>query len=84
MAWLVIGLSVGAVLLLLTLLRRGSATRVTSLLYLVPPATALEAYALFGEALGAVELAGMGLAVLGVALVMVRPAAAPRPRLLRL
>ena len=81
MAWLVIALSVGAVLLLLTLLRRGSATRVTSLLYLVPPATALEAYLLLGERLGAVELLGMLLAVAGVALVLVggTPEPAPRP-----
>jgi drug/metabolite transporter (DMT)-like permease len=71
MAWLVVALSVGAVLLLLTLLRRGSAARVSSLFYLVPPATALEAYLLLGERLGLVELAGMLLAVAGVALVMV-------------
>ena len=76
MAWLVLALSVGAILLLLTLLRRGSATRVSSLFYLVPPATALEAYLLFGETLGPVELLGMLLAATGVALVMVRPAAA--------
>ena len=63
----------GAVLLLLTLLRRGSATRVSSLFYLVPPATATEAYLLFGESLAAVELVGMLLAVAGVALVMVAP-----------
>ena len=73
LAWLVIALSVGAVLLLLTLLRRGSATRVSSLFYLVPPATATEAYLLFGESLGAVELIGMLLAVAGVALVMIAP-----------
>jgi drug/metabolite transporter (DMT)-like permease len=73
LAWLVLALSVGAILLLLTLLRRGSAVRVSSLFYLVPPATALEAYVLLGERLGAAELAGMLLAVCGVALVMATP-----------
>jgi drug/metabolite transporter (DMT)-like permease len=73
LAWLVIALSVGAVLLLLTLLRRGSATRVSSLFYLVPPATATEAYLLFGESLGPVELVGMLIAIVGVALVMTAP-----------
>ncbi len=70
MAWLVLALSVGAILLLLTLLRRGSASRVSSLFYLVPPATAVEAYLLFDERLGPVELLGMLLAVAGVALVL--------------
>ncbi len=74
MAWLVLALSVGAILLLLTLLRRGSATRVTSLYYLVPPATALEAWLVLDERLGAVELAGMLVAVAGVALVLAAPA----------
>lgn len=77
MAWLVLALSLGAVLLLLSLLRRGSASRVSSLLYLVPPATAVESYLLFGETLGPVELAGMALAVIAVAVVMVTMA---RPR----
>ncbi len=74
MAWLVLALSVGAILLLLTLLRRGSATRVTSLFYLVPPATALEAWLLLDERLGALEVAGMLVAVAGVALVLTGPA----------
>jgi drug/metabolite transporter (DMT)-like permease len=72
LAWLVLVLSIGAVLLLLTLLRRGSATDVTALLYLVPPATALEAFLLFGERLDIVQLLGMALAVVGVACVLTR------------
>ncbi len=70
MAWLILALSVGAILLLLTLLRRGSASRVSSLFYLVPAATAVEAYLLFDERLGPVELVGMLFAVAGVALVL--------------
>jgi drug/metabolite transporter (DMT)-like permease len=83
MAWLVIVLSLGAVLLMLTLLRHGTATRVSTLLYLVPPATAVEALLLFGETLDRVQLVGLVVAVVGVALVTIRisvePSAEPRP-----
>src|SRR3712207_4756925 len=71
--WLVLVLSIGAVLLLLLLLRRGSAAGVSSLYYLVPPATALEAYLLFGEEVGLLSLIGIGITALGVALVVVPP-----------
>ncbi len=73
--WLVLALSVGAILLLLVLLRRGTAVRVTSLFYLVPPATALEAYVLLGEELRALAVAGIVVAMTGVALVLRSPAA---------
>lgn len=68
LAWLVLVLSVGAISLLYLLLRRGAASQVASLFFLVPPTTALLAWPLFGERLGVAELAGMALAVLGVAL----------------
>jgi drug/metabolite transporter (DMT)-like permease len=71
--WLVLALSIGAVLLLLLLLRRGSASGVSSLYYLVPPATAVEAYLLFGEEVGLLALIGIGVTALGVALVVVPP-----------
>jgi drug/metabolite transporter (DMT)-like permease len=70
--WLVLGLSVGAVLLLMQLIQRGAASRVASLFYLVPPVTALEAYVLFDERLGIVALCGGLLTVIAVALVMVK------------
>ena len=70
LAWLVLVLSIGAVSLLYILIRRGAATQVTSLFYLVPPVTALLAYAAFGERLNAMAVAGMALAALGVALVV--------------
>jgi drug/metabolite transporter (DMT)-like permease len=70
LVWLVAVLSIGAVLLLLVLLRRGSASGVSSLFYLVPPATAVEAYLLFGERLSAVSLAGIVVTTVGVALVV--------------
>ncbi len=72
MVWLVVVLSLGAVLLLLYLLRRGSASGVSTLFYLVPPATAIEAYVVFGEELGVVAIIGILVTALGVALV-VRP-----------
>jgi drug/metabolite transporter (DMT)-like permease len=73
LVWLVLPLSLGAVLLLLLLLRRGSAAGVSSLLYLVPPATAVEAYLLFGEALPLLSLAGIVVTTIGVALVLRPP-----------
>lgn len=68
--WLVLVLSVGAILLLLWLLNTGSAASVSSLLYLVPPATAIEAYFLFGEKLNTQGLLGIGVTALGVWLVV--------------
>ena len=71
LVWLVVVLSLGAVLLLLLLLRRGTAAGVSSLYYLVPPATAVEAYLLFGERLSPLSLLGIGVTAVGVALVVV-------------
>ena len=72
LAWLVLVLSLGAISLLLLLIRRGAATQVASWMYLVPPVTALMAWALFGEALTRLSMAGMAIAVAGVALVVRR------------
>lgn len=69
LVWLALVLSIGAVLLLYVLIRRGTAVRVTSLFYLVPPTTAAMAWVLFGETLGPLALAGMVIAVAGVAMV---------------
>jgi drug/metabolite transporter (DMT)-like permease len=74
MAWSVLVLTLGGSSLLVLLIQRGAATRVTSLLYLVPPTAALMAWALFGEALTAGILAGMTLAAFGVWLVVRAPA----------
>jgi len=72
LAWLVVVLSLGAIFLLLTLIKRGGATQVSSLFYLVPPSTALIAWPLFGETYSVAAAAGMGLAMLAVWLVMKR------------
>lgn len=65
--WAVLGLSVGAGSLLILLIRRGSVAGVASLLYLVPPVAAAMAWILFNERLAPVQMAGMALAALGVA-----------------
>jgi drug/metabolite transporter (DMT)-like permease len=66
--WAVFGLSIGAIGLLLALIRRGAVAGVAALLYLVPPVSALMAYALFGETLAPVQIGGMILAAAGVAI----------------
>lgn len=73
MAWLVLVLSVGTIFVLFTLIRRGAASRVASLFFLVPPATALISYFLFGEKLGPAAFAGMILIVIAVAIVTIAP-----------
>jgi drug/metabolite transporter (DMT)-like permease len=70
LAWSVLALSIGAVFLMFALIRRGSATRVASLFYLVPPVTAVQAFVLFGEPFGWLAALGMALTALGVALVV--------------
>jgi drug/metabolite transporter (DMT)-like permease len=77
MAWSVLGLTLGGSSLLYLLIQRGAATRVTSLMYLVPPTTAVMAWFMFGEPLGAQVLAGMALTALGVWLVVRAPQAPP-------
>ena len=74
MAWSVLVLTLGGSSLLYMLLQRGAATRVTSLMYLVPPCTALIAWGLFGESFTPQMLLGMFLTVTGVALVVRAPA----------
>ena len=73
MAWSVLALTLGGSSLLFLLIQRGAATRVTSLLYLVPPCTALQAWWLFGESLSAQVLAGLAITAIGVALVVREP-----------
>ncbi len=69
LAWLILVLSLGAVTLLYILLRTGAAASVSSLFFLVPPSTAIVAYFLFGETLTGNSMIGMGVTIVGVALV---------------
>lgn len=70
MAWSVLVLTLGGSSLLYLLIQRGAATAVTSLLYLVPPCTAVMAWLLFAEPITALTVAGMALTVFGVSLVV--------------
>jgi drug/metabolite transporter (DMT)-like permease len=72
MAWSVLGLTLGGSSLLYLLIQRGAATSVTSLLYLVPPTTALMAWILFAEPITLATVVGTVLTAAGVSLV-VRP-----------
>jgi drug/metabolite transporter (DMT)-like permease len=67
-AWLIFVLSIGAVSLLGWLIRRGEASRVVSLFYLVPPTAALMGWLMFDETLGSLALLGFAVSVVGVAL----------------
>lgn len=69
LGWLCIVLSLGAITLLFILIKRGAASKVSSLFFLVPPCTALVAYFLFGEQLSLLALCGMAITMVGVALV---------------
>ncbi len=76
--WLSIALSLGALMLLWALVKRGAASKVSSLFYLTPPTTAVMGWAVFGERFGALALMGMAVVVAGVALATrEQPAAKP-------
>ena len=70
LSWLVLALSFGAILLLFFLLSYGSAASVSSLYYLVPAATAIEAYFFFDEHISPLSLVGTLITVIGVWLVV--------------
>lgn len=70
MAWSVLALTLGGSSLLYLLIQRGAATAVTSLLYLVPPTTALMAWVLFDEPITTSTVIGTALTALGVSLVV--------------
>jgi drug/metabolite transporter (DMT)-like permease len=67
--WSVLVLTGGGVSLIFLMLRHGRATTMTSYMYLVPAVTAVMAWAMFGEALSPLALAGMALTLLGIWLV---------------
>ncbi|MBB4063289.1 DMT family transporter [Gellertiella hungarica] len=66
LAWSVLGLSMGAIGLLLRLIRQGQVSRAASLVYLMPPLVALEAALFFGEPLTPAIVAGALIVVMGV------------------
>jgi drug/metabolite transporter (DMT)-like permease len=78
LAWSVLVLTLGGSSLLYLLIQRGAATAVTSLMYLVPPCTAVLAWWLFDERLTALSLVGLACTAVGVALVVRDVPPAPR------
>ncbi|CAN5905008.1 DMT family transporter [soil metagenome] len=68
--WSIGALSIGAIFLLFTLIRKNAATSVTSLMYLTPPTTAIMAWLMFNEHLSMTGIVGMLVAVVGVAFVV--------------
>lgn len=78
LAWLIFALSFGAILLLFFLLRSGSAASVSSLYYLVPAATAIEAYFIFDEHISLISLIGTLITVIGVWLVVSKQKETPQ------
>ena len=76
--WGILPTSIGAISLLFILIRKGAATKVTSLLYLTPPTTALMAWFLFDEPLSLIILAGLGLTMTAVILVNYQQNSSPK------
>jgi drug/metabolite transporter (DMT)-like permease len=70
LAWLVMALSVSAILLLMYMIREGQTAKVASYFYLVPPVVSIEAWILFGESLSLLSVAAIAVTVLGVYLVI--------------
>lgn len=66
MVWLVLVLSIGAIFLLMSMIREGEMAKVSSLFYLVPAVTAVIAFLLFGESLTPVQIVGMVVTTVGV------------------
>lgn len=77
MAWAVLVITLGGSSLFYMLIQRGAATAVTSLLYLVPPTTAVMAWILFSEPITLVTLAGIVVTATGVILVVRPPKISP-------
>ena len=66
LTWQVFGLSIGGVVLLMSIIKLGEASRISSMFYLVPPLVVVEAHYLFNETLNFISIAGMALCVAGI------------------
>ncbi|MGO4812604.1 DMT family transporter [Cupriavidus sp. 2MCAB6] len=66
LAWATLVLSGLGTYLLLRIVRRGQAAKAASLMFLAPPLAALQAWGLFGDRLGPLQLLGLIVAGLGV------------------
>lgn len=72
MAWSVLGLSIGAIGLFMLLIRHGAVSRAATLIYLIPPAVAIETFLIFDETLSWLQMAGIAVTAVGVALAVRR------------
>jgi drug/metabolite transporter (DMT)-like permease len=77
LAWSVLGISMGAIALLLYLIRKGDVSKAASLIYLIPPLAAIEAAIAFGEHLTMPMIIGTCVVVLGVYLTNRKPVVPP-------
>jgi len=77
--WSVFVLSIAAVMLMMLLISRHSAARVSSLFFLTPALSAIESAILFGERLSPLALVALVVALTGVWLTMRNPVVAPSP-----
>ncbi|NBC83117.1 MAG: EamA family transporter [Bacteroidetes bacterium] len=68
LAWLIVGVSLGAYALMWILIDRIDATKVASLFYLGPPVTMFMAWMAFGDQVQLIDLTGVVLVFLGVLL----------------
>jgi drug/metabolite transporter (DMT)-like permease len=75
LAWSVLVLSIAAILLMLLMIRRGAVSKLSALIYLVPPTAAAQAYVLFGEKMSWLQVAGMAVTAFGVYLATRTPTA---------
>ena len=69
LGWSVVVLSLGAITLLMLLIRHGDVARVSGLIFLVPGVSAAMAYVLFGETLNVIQIIGMGVCAAAVLIV---------------
>ena len=68
LVWLVVILSLGAISLYMVMIRNGQVSRIAAVFYLVPGVTAVIAWLMFDETLGLIQIAGMVVCALAVAL----------------
>ncbi len=77
LVWAVVLLSFGSTLTLLWLLQRGEASRVSALVFLTPPLSAIEAFVLFDDPIGIAAVAALAVTAVGVWLVLRTPSTSP-------
>ncbi|GLY11821.1 DMT family transporter [Pseudobacillus badius] len=69
LGWMVLVISAGATFMFYHMVQKGDLTNVTSLLYAVPPVTAVFDYLIFGHRLEMISILGMMLIIIGLFLV---------------